>query len=371
MSSVKRRPDGSWRARYRDLDGKEHAKHFARKTDADRWVTAQAASVDRGEHIDPRRSRVTLSKYVARWLEAQTLRPSSRRTYISYLDGRILPAFGPRPLNSITPTDVRGWTRQLATELAPNTVRAVHNILASVLNDAVDDGYLSKSPCAKTTPAKPKRAKVVPLTVDQVQALIDEMPERYRATVVVGACCGLRIGETLGLKVGRIRFLQSELDVVEQLILLPGAPPHLAPLKTSSSERTVPLPKMAVDALAAHLLALPGRTGRSGVPIEDGWSGVAQHVRVGCLEACCAAGAPSRGDAVPRSPALHRVSADRVRAVGEDGSGDPRPCKRGDDAGRVRRTVAGFGRAFAVRDRCGVCGCCGPIADWARPRLAG
>ena len=33
MASVKRRPDGVWRARYRDLDGREHAKHFARKVD--------------------------------------------------------------------------------------------------------------------------------------------------------------------------------------------------------------------------------------------------------------------------------------------------------------------------------------------------
>jgi len=37
MGSISRRPDGQWRARYRDEAGKEHARHFSRKVDAQRW----------------------------------------------------------------------------------------------------------------------------------------------------------------------------------------------------------------------------------------------------------------------------------------------------------------------------------------------
>src|SRR3954468_15444621 len=57
--------------------------------------------------------------------------------------------------------------------------------------------------------------------------------------VILGAGCGLRLGEALGLKVGRIRFLERELDVIEQLALVPGAPPRMAPPKTRGSIRTV------------------------------------------------------------------------------------------------------------------------------------
>ena len=39
MASIAKRPDGRWRARYRDAAGKEHSKHFARKTDARQLVT--------------------------------------------------------------------------------------------------------------------------------------------------------------------------------------------------------------------------------------------------------------------------------------------------------------------------------------------
>jgi hypothetical protein len=38
MASIARRPDGTYRPRYRDADGKEHARHFKRKTDAQRWL---------------------------------------------------------------------------------------------------------------------------------------------------------------------------------------------------------------------------------------------------------------------------------------------------------------------------------------------
>ncbi|GGS16233.1 hypothetical protein GCM10010269_64350 [Streptomyces humidus] len=34
MANSQKRPNGKWRARYRDLDGKEHARHFDRKVDA-------------------------------------------------------------------------------------------------------------------------------------------------------------------------------------------------------------------------------------------------------------------------------------------------------------------------------------------------
>jgi hypothetical protein len=44
MASIAKRADGRWRARYRDAAGKEHARHFARKVDARRWLDEVNAS---------------------------------------------------------------------------------------------------------------------------------------------------------------------------------------------------------------------------------------------------------------------------------------------------------------------------------------
>ncbi len=38
MASIQKRPDGRCRARYRDDAGSEHARHFARRVDGQRWL---------------------------------------------------------------------------------------------------------------------------------------------------------------------------------------------------------------------------------------------------------------------------------------------------------------------------------------------
>ncbi len=249
MASVAKRPDGQWRARYRDEAGREHARHFTRKVDAQQWLDTITASVVRGDYVDPRLGKVTFAAYAAKWLAAQPIRDSSRRTYSAWLRNRILPALGQHRLSAVTRTDVLAFRRRLELDLAENTVRQVLALLAGIFAAAVEDGLLAKSPCRDTLPERPVREKVQPLTVEQVEALLDAAPDRYKALVMLGAGCGLRIGEALGLKVGRVRFLDRELDVVEQLVLVAGAPPRLCPPKTRGSRRTVPLPDVVADAL--------------------------------------------------------------------------------------------------------------------------
>ncbi len=48
-------------------------------------------------------------------------------------------------------------------------------------------------------------------------------------------------------------FLRRSLRVDQQLVLIPGREPFLGPPKTAASRRTIPLPAVVLDALAAHL----------------------------------------------------------------------------------------------------------------------
>lgn len=63
MASVKRRPDGKWRARYRSPDGREHARHFDRKVDAEQWLVSVEHRKLTGEYVDPNAGRVTVEAY--------------------------------------------------------------------------------------------------------------------------------------------------------------------------------------------------------------------------------------------------------------------------------------------------------------------
>jgi hypothetical protein len=77
MASIARRPDGTWRPRYRDAEGKEHARHFARKADAQRWLDEVTASIVTGTYVDPRAGKVTFRDYAVEWLAMQPLRPTT------------------------------------------------------------------------------------------------------------------------------------------------------------------------------------------------------------------------------------------------------------------------------------------------------
>ena len=71
MASIRQRPDGQWRARYRDEAGKEHARHFRRKVDGQRWLDEVTTAVVTGQYVDPRAGRVTFSSFYADWSKRQ------------------------------------------------------------------------------------------------------------------------------------------------------------------------------------------------------------------------------------------------------------------------------------------------------------
>lgn len=66
-SSIAKRPDGRWRARYRDSNGKEHAKHFDRKVQAQRWLDEVTAALITGQYVDPRAGKTTFEAYATAW----------------------------------------------------------------------------------------------------------------------------------------------------------------------------------------------------------------------------------------------------------------------------------------------------------------
>jgi integrase len=167
--------------------------------------------------------------------------------------GHVLPRFGNRPLASIRPSEIQAWARGLSDELAPATTELVFRFVFAIFKAAVDDRLIARNPCVGTKLPRRVRAQVIPLETAQVLAVIDAMPERLRAAAVLGAGCGLRQGEALGVTVDRVDFLRRQLVVDRQLLTLTGQAPHLAPPKTPSSVRTLPLADFVLTKLARHV----------------------------------------------------------------------------------------------------------------------
>jgi integrase len=226
---------------------------FARKADAVRFLTSVEADKLTGTYVDPRAGRVTFREYAEAWRSRQLWRESTMDRIESLLRNHLYPALGSVPLDAVRPSDLDRFVKGLSDKLAPSTVVGVYRLAASVFKAAVRDRILGISPCVDVRlPAKPQR-EVVPVTPEQVAVLADTIPHRYRALVVVGAGCGLRLGEATGLTVDRVDFLRRTVKVDRQLITPTRGEPRLGPPKRPASNRVVPLPSVVADELAAHL----------------------------------------------------------------------------------------------------------------------
>lgn len=257
MASVAKRPDGQWRARYRDRESKEHSRHFARKIDAQRWLDETTAAIVTGQYVDPKAGRVSVRDYAERWRQMQHHRPGTAALYERVLRLHLYPALGDRALSSVRHSDVRAFLTGLSATLAPNTTRQVHAITRTIFRSAVHDRLLPESPFVNVRLPRVQRERVEPVSVEHVQGIVAAAPERMRALVVLAAATGLRQGELLGLTVDRIDFLRREVRVDRQLVYVSGTAPYIGETKTPESVRTVPVPAFALDALAAHLAADP------------------------------------------------------------------------------------------------------------------
>jgi integrase len=245
--------------RYRLPTGEVRTKTHRTKKEAERFAAITEADKARGELIDPRAGQETFAEWWARWWPTTVnLRPSSRARDESYARNHLLPRFGSLPLAAIDHTEVTRWVADLnASGLAPATVVKAAQILGKTMGAAVDAGRIRTDPTARVKLPKIEHHEMRFLTPGEVATLADAIDPRYRALVLVGAYCGLRFGELAGLKRDRVDLLHRRLEVLEIVTEVKGKH-YTGPPKTRAGRRSVPLPRVVVDALTEHLADTPG-----------------------------------------------------------------------------------------------------------------
>lgn len=263
MANIQRRPDGKWRVRYRDPSGKERAKHFDRKIDAERFGATIHADVLRGTYVDPDAGRVLFSSFARQWLAGQTTDIATVQAMEVRLRVHLDPTFGHLELRTIKPSSIQSWLAQLQRKLSPTYVRVLLANLSGIFHAAVDDGLIARNPCSAKSVRAPKipQLRLRPWTHEQVRAVVAALPPRYAAVAVVAAGCGLRQGEAFGLRLSDVDFQRHTLHVRQQVKLLADNKPFTCPPKGGKS-REVPLPESVALALSEHIRSFPaGRDG--------------------------------------------------------------------------------------------------------------
>lgn len=252
--SIAKRPNGKWRARYRDEAGREHSQHFNRKIDAQQWLDQVTSAVVTGTYADPRAGQITFAAFFGEWSARQVWAPGT--VLAMSLAARSVP-FTDRPMKLVRHSDVETWIKQMhAAGLAPGTIKTRYVNVRSVFRAAVKDRVIGTDPTNGVRLPRGRRADAAmsiptPEEVGQLMAVADE---RFRPFIALCAFAGLRLGEAAGVQLGDIEFLRRTLKVSRQVQRVTGGAIDVRAPKYGS-ERVVFLADSLVNILAEHVSA--------------------------------------------------------------------------------------------------------------------
>ena len=251
MSSIKRRPNGSWRARYRDADGRERARHFGRKIDAQQWLDGVVVDTATGRYVDPANDDLTLRAYYDEYKKRQLW---VHRTTTSVDQAVASTTFLDVPFGKLRVSHVEAWVREQSETLAPSTVRTRLTQVRGVIRGAVGDRRLREDVTAGVKPPKARRKQhtmTIP-SVEAVSRLLGAVEGQYRPLFALSSYAGLRIGEACAVRLEGLDLEDGTLHVQRQVVRKEGGGSELGPPK-AESERVVYLPAGLVVMLREHI----------------------------------------------------------------------------------------------------------------------
>ncbi|WP_222272458.1 tyrosine-type recombinase/integrase [Modestobacter marinus] len=257
--SIFRRKDGTWSAElsYRDDYGSLKRRTVYGKTQAEVRTKLRDAR-ERAESGAPvKDASMTVAAWLDEWitksLAASDRKQATKDLYATIARTHLAPTVGTIPLGRLRPSDVEALivTKRDA-GLAPSTIRTIYTVLRAALGIASRDGLIRSNPAATVKRPGVERKDAPHLTAEQAQALLDAIRgDRLDALFRVMLATGLRRGEALALHWSDVD-LDAGLLRVRWTLSRTSRGLRLDEPKTDKSRRTVPLPRSAIAALAAH-----------------------------------------------------------------------------------------------------------------------
>lgn len=296
---VRQLPSGRWQARARLPSGEDRALgSFRTKAEASQAIAVLETDLSRGAWRPEQAGQQRFSQYAVTWLETRALKTRTREGYADHLRLRILPTLGEVPVQQITPALVRAWyarLREQADERGRGHAVLTHSyrVLRAILSTAVEDELLPRNPCrlkgAGTDPARERRLP----TEQEIWALVDATPTRYRALVWLATATALRSAELSGLRRCDVDLDLRLLHVRQTYVEPSRGPAHFGSPKSEAGRRVVPIPAVVVPLLHEHLARRAQRGPDGLVFVSEDGRPVSRHNRRWWREACRAAGLPA------------------------------------------------------------------------------
>jgi integrase len=215
MAHIRKLGSGRWQGRYLDDERRECARNFRTRTEAQRWLDEQTASMVRGDWRDPRSGRIIVGDLAETWYATKaSLKPSSQLAYRSLLDAWVLPRWGTTEVRRLEHGTIAAWTAEVAGQTSASTTRKAVGVLRGVLELAVRDRRISTNPAIGVTLPRLPISDQRFLDPRELDALSSAMrTERDRVLTLLLGWTGLRFGEAAALRVDGVDTLRRRLRI--------------------------------------------------------------------------------------------------------------------------------------------------------------
>ena len=202
-----------WRARWVEANGRERAKGFARKVDAEKHLDNVTTSVVTDQYVAPEGGKVLVGEVLDKYLAGIDVKRKTRTSYMSVAKSQVRPRWEKVPLGQVMVSDIRAWlvdiqtgnpdaeTKTKRTGVSSSHARYAGRLFSMALDVAVDDRLIARNPFERVRlPRASEPRQGMSLTEGQLLALAGKMPTvRDRVLTLVMGYTGLRWGEAIAL----------------------------------------------------------------------------------------------------------------------------------------------------------------------------
>ena len=207
----------TWRGRYPDPSGRMRSTSgYPTRTKALQAARDARAAIEAGTAAKAAANgQITLAEWVSEIWPTWDIELTTRANYSAPMRRFILPAFGDRPVRSLTREEIDGWERVLIDERGYSVeyIRGARRRLHTILADAVTAGHLDVNPASR------QRGRGRKASQDRARGTAEKIWASEDAALLLAERCGLLGGEAeftrvllmafTGLRWGEVTGLQA------------------------------------------------------------------------------------------------------------------------------------------------------------------
>lgn len=185
------------------------------------------------------------------------LRQSTIKNMESVFRERILPYFKDKPIDTITPADIRTWQNiQIDKGYSDGYLLRIHKAMVTILNYAVRYHDLLSNPCSKAGGiGKPTRSMAF-WTLEQYNSFIQHIEDiKAKTALDLLFYSGMRFGEMIALTLGDFDFGADTISITKTFYQNTHT---TGPPKTENSVRLITMPASIMQEIRAYTARIYG-----------------------------------------------------------------------------------------------------------------